>query len=99
MNNIVINNTTVNIKPIDFEAICALEDLGFDVQTIGRKTFSSIRYAVAYHMDISVTEASTVIEKHITNGGKLADFVPFLESITKSDFFIALTKGTQTETN
>lgn len=96
MNNIVINNTTVNIKPINFEAICALEDLGFDVQTIGNKTFSSIRCAVAFHMDITVENASKVIEEHILNGGKLADFAPFLESITKSDFFIAVTKGVQT---
>ena len=96
MNNIVINNTTVNIKPINFEAICALEDLGFDVQTIGSKTFSSIRCSVAYHMDITVPEASKMIEEHIINGGKLADFLPFLEAITKSDFFIAITKGVQT---
>jgi hypothetical protein len=95
MKNIIINNITVSLKNIDFGAICELEDLGLDVQSIGKKTFSSIRCAVAYHMDISIDEASKVIEEHITKGGKLADFVPFLEAITSSDFFKAIIAGVQ----
>jgi hypothetical protein len=95
--NTVINGKNVNIKPIDFEAICELEDLGFDINTISKKTFSNIRTAVAFHMGLSLSEASAEIEGHIKNGGKIDAFVPLIEAITNSDFFQAITQNTESE--
>ena len=91
MNNVIINNKAINLKPINFEALCELEELGFDVTSVSKKAFSSIRCAVAYQMGISNSEASLEIEEHIKNGGKIADFSPFIEAITNSDFFQSMT--------
>lgn len=97
MNTVKINNKIVIIKPIDFEAICKLEDLGFDVTKVGSKTFSSLRSSVAFHMGITLQEASSEIEEHIKNGGKVEEFAPLLEAITESDFFQNLARNTETE--
>ena len=93
MNTITINNKTVVIKPINFAAICELEEFGFSVTGIKDKTFSSIRAAVAYHMGVGIDQASTEIESHILNGGILSDFFPLVEAITESDFFQNLTQN------
>ena len=87
MKSVIINNKPINLKPIDFGAICELEELGFNVTSVTKKTFSSIRCAVAFQMEIGVDEAGAEIENHIKNGGSIADFLPFLEIITESDFF------------
>lgn len=97
MNTIIINKKIVTIKPIDFSAICALEDLGFDVTKVGSKAFSSVRSAVAFHMGVTLEEASAEIETHVKNGGKINDFVPLLEAITESDFFQNLAQNTEEE--
>lgn len=95
MKIVTINNKPVEVKPIDFQAICELEDLGFDINSLSKKSFTTMRCAVAYNMNISLQEASTEIENHIKNGGKLDDLVPFIEAILQSDFFTALAKETK----
>lgn len=95
MKNVIINNKSIAIKPIDFGAICDLEELGFDLSNVTNKTFSSIRCAVAYHMDMPITEVNAEIENHIKNGGVISDFLPFLEAITESDFFQSLVQSTK----
>lgn len=98
MKTIVINGKSITTKPINFEAICELEDMGFEVLSVRRRAFSSIRSAFAYHSGFSLDEASSQIEEHIKNGGRVEDFTPFLEAITESDFFKALTqKNEKTE--
>ena len=92
MKNVVINNKTVEIKPINFAAICELEELGFDVKKVGSKTFSSIRSAVAYHMGITLEQASVEIESHFKSGGSVDDIVPLLDAIVESDFFDSLAR-------
>ena len=99
MNTIKINNKVVIIKPIDFDAICTLEDLGFDVAKVGSRTLSSIRSAVAFNMGITLQEASAEIEQHIKNGGKFDEFAPLLEAITQSDFFQNLARNMENTEN
>lgn len=86
-NSVNVNNKSIIVKPIDFEAICALEDLGFDIANVRKKLFGSYRCVLAYNADISLEEASKEIENHIKNGGKLNDLYPFVEAILNSDFF------------
>lgn len=97
MKSVIINGKTIKVKPIDFEGICDLEDLGFEISSLKKKTFSSMRCATAYQMGISLEEATTEIENHIKNGGKASDFAPFIEAIYKSDFFEALMKSMSEE--
>lgn len=95
MNTIIINNKTVVIKPINFSAICELEEFGFSLTGIKDKTFSSIRAALAYNMGVNLDQASIEIENHVKNGGTLSDFFPLVEAITESDFFQSLTQNTK----
>jgi hypothetical protein len=99
MNTVKINNKIVIIKDIDFSAICELEDLGLDVMKVGNKAFSSLRAAVAFHLGISLTEASQEIENHVKNGGKIDELAPLLEIIIQSDFFQNLARNTENEEN
>lgn len=92
MKSVIVNNKNVEIKPIDFAAICALEDLGFDVMNVQKKTFSSIRAAVAFHMGVSLHTAADEIESHFKNGGTVEDISPLLTAIVESDFFSSLAR-------
>ena len=33
MKSVIINGKTIKVKPIDFEGICDLEDLGFEISS------------------------------------------------------------------
>lgn len=94
---VVINNKSIRIKPINFEAICDLEDLGLDLKAVGKKTFSAFRCVLAYNADISLSEASSEIESHIKNGGKINDLFPLVEAVTSSDFFNSLVKSAESQ--
>lgn len=87
MNEIKINGKTYNLKEVDFNGICVLEDLGFSVADIKSKTFSSLRACFAYHAGLDLVSASKEIEEHLKNKGKVADFAPFIEKVVNSDFF------------
>lgn len=87
---IIINGKSYNLKKIDFDAICLLEDLGFSASELKGKTFSSIRACFAFHSGLDLVNAGKEIEAHIKNKGKLDDFSPFLTSVIESDFFQSL---------
>jgi hypothetical protein len=87
---IIINGKEYKLKPIDFNAICVLEDLGFSATDLKGKTFSSIRACFSYHAGIDPASASKEIEAHLKNKGKLEDFTPFIQSVVESDFFQSL---------
>jgi len=92
MKTIKIGEKTINLKPIDFNAVCELEDLGFSVSGLKDKTFSSIRALVAFNMNLNILDASDFIQNHLKNGGKISDFSPLITHIAESDFFQSLSK-------
>lgn len=87
MKTITINNKEYNIKKIDFNALCELEDLGFAVGEVKSKTFKTLRALVAFVAECDVEKASEIIEQHLKNGGKVDDFTPLFTMISESDFF------------
>ena len=87
---IIINGKSYNLKKIDFEAMCLLEELGFSVGDLKSKTFSSCRACFAFHSGLNLIKAGEEIEAHIKNKGKFEDFSPFLTSVLESDFFQSL---------
>lgn len=89
---VVVNGKEIAIKKIDFNAVCELEDLGFNITNIKDKTFSTIRALVAFNMGIDVVKASAEIEEHLKNGGTITDLTPMIEAVADSDFFQSLTK-------
>lgn len=88
MKTITINNKEYNIKKIDFNALCELEDLGFAISEVKNKTFKTLRALVAFVADCDVEKASEIIEQHLKNGGgKIDDFTPLFTMVSESDFF------------
>lgn len=90
MKNIVINGKSITIKPINFDAICNLEEMGLDLLNINKKAFSTFRCLMAFNANIPLTEASVEIESHIANGGNITDLVPLVNAVVESDFFKTL---------
>ena len=87
---IIINGKSYNLKKIDFDAICYLEDLGFSTSDLKSKTFSSTRACFAFHSGLDLVKAGHEIEEHVKNKGKFTDFAPFITSVVESDFFQSL---------
>lgn len=87
MKNIIINGKKYEIRPIDFNAICALEDKGFSLQDAAKQSMKTIRALVALVIDCDIDKAGNEVEQHIANGGKFSDFAVLIENLTESDFF------------
>lgn len=87
MEKITINGKEFELREIDFNALCELEKLGMSIIDIQDKTFSSIRALTAFTMKCDLDTAGKAIESHIKNGGKINDFTPLFEMVSKSDFF------------
>lgn len=85
-----IGEIQIKLKPIDFNAMCELEELGFVPGS--KATMSAIRGLLAYHMDITAEDAGNLIQKHIANDGKIDDFIVLLNHLYESDFFMPMLK-------
>ena len=87
MEKITINGKEFELRKIDFNAICELEDLGMSIVDVRSKTFNSLRALVAFVEKCDLEESSKEIEAHLTNKGKINDFAPLFDMVKKSDFF------------
>lgn len=87
-----LNNHEYETKPIDFKAMVKLEQMGFDMDSIGQKTMSSISILVAYHIDKSTNKAIELIQEHLDNGGDIDELAKVLEDFGNSDFFQQMQK-------
>ena len=90
--SIIINGNEYKIPTITYGTICELEDLGVNFQDIEGKPFNFIRAIVSIVMEGSIKKATEEIDKHISNGGSLDDFMPLFNAIRESDFFQGLSK-------
>lgn len=87
MKKITINGKEYAVKPIDFNAICELEDKGFSLQDAAKQSMKTIRALVALVMERDIDKAGKEVEQHLANGGKFSDFAVLIENLTESDFF------------
>lgn len=97
MKTIVINGKEYQIKQFDMNAICEIEDLGFDAVNATNKTFKCARALVAYTIGADAKTAGEEMQKHIYNGGTLDDFTPLFEAFAESDFFKRAAQGNKEE--
>lgn len=98
--NVTINKKAYGVKPVTFNAICELEDLGLsfvDLKDFKKNVFSTYRACFAFHSGLPLEVAGEEMAEHLCNGGKLEDFQPFLEAVLESDFFNRLAKNQATE--
>ena len=94
--SVTINGKNYEVKEIDFDAICELEEYGVsigDIAMFRKKTLSLYRGCFAYHAGLTLKQASKEIQSHLVNGGTFEDFIPFVDALTESDFFDELAKS------
>lgn len=94
-----INGKLYQAREITFNAICELEDAGVSLTEIESKPISTVRSYFAICLGGNKEYAGQEIEKHIINGGSLDEIMTaFREELADSDFFQALTKTANEET-
>ena len=88
-----INGIEYKNAPIDFNAVCKLEDMGVDISDIDGKVMTVARAYAALCMRKPLEIAGKEIEKHVQNGGTLNEiYEAFAAEVEKSEFFQALQK-------
>ena len=86
-----INNTEYKIPELNFNTICALEDMGVSLGSTDLKAFSTVRALLALSMNGDLAKAGNELEAHIMAGGKLDELVSeFTRAMEESDFFHSL---------
>ena len=91
-----INGKEYNSVPLDFNAVCDIEDMGISMEDYGKKNTGLMRAYFALCSGLSLKQAGNEISTHIINGGSLDGFSEvFSKEADNSDFFQALTKNTK----
>ena len=86
-----INNKSYKRKPLSFNVICQLEDLGLDITQMDTKSMSMLRGYLAICMNTTVDKAGEELEKHCINGGDVNELLDsFGKAVEESGFFQAL---------
>ena len=89
---ITIGGKNYPLPKIDFNAVCELEDLGFDFSKVDKKMMSTGRALLAFVMKTDTQTATLAFEKELdVNKNAFNDiFVPLFNMISESDFFRAM---------
>lgn len=89
MKKITVNGKEYTLPKIDFNAVCELEDLGFDFSKIDKKMMSTGRALLAFVMKTDIETASKEFSKELENNPEAFQsiFVPLFNMISESDFF------------
>lgn len=78
---ITVNNKDYELKKINFNNICELEDLGLNLGDFKKSRMSATRALLAYCGDIDEETAGEEIMEHLKNGGSLNDLAPLFEML------------------
>ncbi len=92
---ITVNSKDYQLKELDFNGICDLEDLGFSMADFKKSRMSGIRALLAYCGDIDEETAGEEIMEHLKKGGSLNDFAPLIEML--NSFFRSTRQQSETE--
>lgn len=89
---ITVNGKNYTLPKIDFDAVCDLEELGFDFSKVDKKMMSTGRALLAFVMKTDIRTASAEFEKEMKqNKSAFNDImVPLFNMISESDFFRAM---------
>lgn len=86
-----LNGKEVTAKEFDFNLMCEMEELGFDIDDFGNKPSVAFRGYIALCKNCSVKKAGQEINNHIINGGNLEELIKIMmNNLTNSNFFLAL---------
>lgn len=91
-NTFTINDNTYTARAFDFNLICDMEEVGFDVQRRSGSALAMLRAYLAVCSDTYDTAwAGSEINAHVVNGGEIGEQLTIMyEKLNESDFFRAL---------
>lgn len=99
MNRFTINGVVYNAPKFDFNTVCDFEEAGISLTEARQKPTSMIRAYFALLFDNDKNAAGQELEKHMIAGGTFEELTnAMIKEMNESDFFRALTKRTETET-
>lgn len=89
---ITVNGNEYTLPKIDFDAVCELEELGFDFSKVDKKMMSTGRALLAFVMKTDIHTAGKEFEKAMKadNNSMQTIMVPLFNMISESDFFRAM---------
>lgn len=80
MNAFKINGIEYRAKELDFNALCAFEDMGVNVRDARKKPLSLTRAYMAYCMECNLEDAGRAMNKYVADGGDMEDLVSAMVS-------------------
>ena len=93
MKKIIVNGKEYVAKEFTFHLICDLEEMGYDMDSMGNKPMSVIRAYFALCAGVTMDVAGKEIESHLIGGGDMAVISEAMqEQMENSDFFRNLTQ-------
>ena len=99
MKKIIVNGKEYVAKEFTFNLICDLEEMGYDMDSIGNKPMSVIRAYFALCAGVTMDVAGKEIEKHLIGGGDMGVISEAMqEQMENSDFFRNLTQTEEKKT-
>lgn len=94
-----INGKTYESKEFDFNLVCDLEEIGINVDLIRKKPMATVRAYFALCANEDVAFAGKEIQEHVLGGNNIEELMEVMnENMEQSDFFLALSKDEETET-
>lgn len=86
-----INDREYRIPELNFNAMCALEEMGASFADMDKKALSTVRAFLALAMGGDVEKAGKEIENHIAAGGGFDEIMEDINrAVEESGFFRAL---------
>ena len=83
-----LNGKEVTAKEFDYNLMCDMEDIGFDLEDFGEKPLSALRGYVALCKNCTVEKAGKEISDHIAKGGNTDEVMEvMMNKLENSDFF------------
>ena len=97
-----LNNRRYEAREFDFNLICDLQEMGIDIldmSSLKNNPLSSIRAYTSLCVGADKELAGEEIQAHILNGGGFDEIMSAMQKkMEESDFFQALNKGPEEET-
>ena len=95
----ILNGKEYRNAPLDFNAVCRLEEMGVNLNRMGDCPMTTARAYAALCMRKPLSMAGAEIEAHIIGGGSIhAILEAFSQEVEKSGFFQALAAKEEAET-
>jgi hypothetical protein len=88
MKKIIINGKEYVAKEFTFNLVCDLEDMGYDMESMGKKPMAMIRAYFSLCAGVTEEVAGRELENHIVGGGNFSEISEVIqEQLENSDFF------------